>query len=117
VDGTNLMSELGATQDALIGLLAHRPQLGAGVWEYLWLLAHVTAQVADGNGGWEGLVEGGRPVPTLRIARELRRSRETTLVNLGKLEAGNYINRSAAPGHAYSYRVILVPKTDVFRTR
>jgi hypothetical protein len=39
----------------------------------------------------------------------LKRSREATLANLERLEAGNYISRSAAAGHAYSYRVRILP--------
>jgi len=88
-------------------LLAHRSKIGAGVWELLWLLLHVTACEPDGNGGSVGVVDDGKPVATLRIATELRRSREAALVNLGKLDAGNYIQRWAAPGHAYTYRVCI----------
>jgi hypothetical protein len=52
-----------------------------------------------------GIVDHGNPIPTSRIASDLKRSREATLVNLERLEAGNYISRSAAVGHAYSYRI------------
>ena len=68
-------------------------------------MAHVTAQDSDGTGKSTGIVEHGRPVPTSRIAEDLRRSREATLANLEKLEAGNYIQRSAPAGHAYTYRL------------
>jgi hypothetical protein len=34
--------------------------------------------------------------------------REATLANLEKLEAGNYLSRWAATGHAYTYRVLLI---------
>ena len=88
------------------GLLAQRSKIGTGIWELLWLLAHITSREPDGNGGSLGIVDDGKPVPTCRIAAELRRSREATLVNLGKLEAGNYILRTGAPGHAYRYRVL-----------
>jgi hypothetical protein len=57
-----------------------------------------------------GIVDHGNPVPTNRIATDLGRSRETTLTNLDKLEAGNYIERSAAVGHAYDYRVKILLK-------
>jgi hypothetical protein len=83
-------------------LLDHRRKMGSSVWEYLWLRTHVTTTEPAGS---VGIVDGGRPVPTGRIAADLRRSREATLANLEKLEAGNYIERSAAVGHAYSYRV------------
>ena len=53
-------------------------------------------------------VDHGNPVPTSRIAADLRRSKEATLANLEKLEAGNYIERSAAAGHAYDYRVCIL---------
>jgi biotin operon repressor len=82
-------------------LLAHRPGMGSSIWEYLWLVAHVTSD-QDGD---LGVVEHGKPVSTGRIATDLNRSREAVLANLEKLEAGNYVDRSAAVGHAYSYRV------------
>jgi len=78
--------------------------MGSSVWEYLWLRAHVTTE-RECNGKTVGIVDDGRPIPTSRIAAELRRSRESTLANLEKLEAGNYLERSAAAGHAYNYRV------------
>jgi hypothetical protein len=85
-------------------ILVHRPRMGSSIWEYLWLRAHVTSE-RECDGEPVGIVDGGRPVPTNRIAAELRRSRETTLANMGKLAAGNYIERLADAGHAYSYRV------------
>ena len=88
-------------------LLAHRRKIGAGIYEYLWLLVHVTGREPDGSGGSVGVVDDGKPVTTLRIATELQRSREAALVNLGKLEAGNYILRWGSPGHAYTYRVCI----------
>jgi DNA-binding MarR family transcriptional regulator len=42
-----------------------------------------------------------------QIAADLRRSREAALANLERLEAGNYIERTAAPGHAYRYRIFI----------
>ncbi len=86
-------------------LLDHCREMGSSIWEYLWLRAHVTAEDSAGNGRSLGIVDEGRPVPTSRIAVELRRSRETTLANMGKLAAGNYIERLADAGHAYRYRV------------
>jgi hypothetical protein len=82
--------------------------MGSSIWEYLWLRAHVTAEHLDGNGKPVGVVDAGQPIPTSRIAAELRRSREATLANLEKLEAGSYIERSAAAGHAYNYRVSML---------
>jgi hypothetical protein len=90
------------------GLLDHRRNMGSSIWEYLWLLAHVTAEDPDGNGKSRGIVEHGNPVPTKRIAADLGRSRDATLTNLERLEAGNYIERSAAVGHAYGYKVQLM---------
>ena len=55
-----------------------------------------------------GVVNHGKPVPTSRIAGDLRRSKEAALANLERLEAGNYIVRAAAPGHAYRYRVFIL---------
>jgi hypothetical protein len=73
------------------------------------LRAHVTADGSDSNGRPAGIVAHGNPVPTSRIAEGLRRSREAALANLEKLEAGDYIERAAAVGHAYSYRVRILP--------
>ncbi len=82
------------------GVLDHRRRMGSSIWEYLWLLAHVTAENPDGSGKSLGIVNLGDPVPTNRIAADLDRSRDATLTNLEKLEAGNYIERAAAAGHA-----------------
>jgi hypothetical protein len=86
-------------------LLDHRRKMGSSIWEYLWLKAHVTTEDPAGNGKSVGVVDGGRPVSTRRIAADLRRSREATLANMEKLAAGNYIERWADAGHAYKYRV------------
>jgi hypothetical protein len=51
--------------------------------------------------------------PTATFEQQIwpfRDSRDATLTNLEKLEAGNYIERSAAVGHAYRYRVQLLTK-------
>ena len=90
-------------------LLLHHRRMGNSIWEYLWLLAHVTANEPDGCRGSAGIVADGKPVPTSRIASDLCRSREATLANLEKLEAADYIVRSGEPGHAYSYRVCILP--------
>jgi hypothetical protein len=86
-------------------VLDHRRKMGSSIWEYLWLKAHVTTEGPAGNGKSVGIVDAGRPVSTRRIAADLSRSREATLVNMEKLAAGNYIERWAATGHAYKYRV------------
>jgi len=98
------MSDLASMPTAWSGLLRHRQQLGASVWEYLWLRAHVTG--ASDSDEEPAIVDHGRPIPTNRIASELGRSREAVLCNLERLEAGNYIVRSGAPGHAYRFRVV-----------
>jgi hypothetical protein len=82
--------------------------MGSSIWEYLWLLAHVTAEDSDSNGKHLGIGEHGDPVPTNRIATDLGRSRDATLTNLERLETGDYIERSAAAGHAYGYKVQLI---------
>jgi hypothetical protein len=91
------------------GLLNHRRNMGSSIWEYLWLLAHVTTAEPGENETSVGVVDHGNAIPTSRIATDLKRSREATLANLERLEAGNYISRSAAAGHAYSYRVRILP--------
>jgi hypothetical protein len=42
-----------------------------------------------------GIVDHGNAVPTSRIAADLKRSREATLLDVERLEAGNYISRLA----------------------
>jgi biotin operon repressor len=91
-------------------LLDHRRNMGSSIWEYLWLLAHVTAEDSGSNGKSLGIVEHGNPVPTNRISADLGRSRDATLTNLERLEIGNYIERSAAVGHAYEYKVQLLKR-------
>lgn len=98
------MPDLAPMLTAWTGLLHHRQQLGASIWEYLWLRAHATS-TSDGDDEL-AMVDHGRPIPTNRIASELGRSREAVLSSLEKLEAGNYIMRSGAPGHAYRFRVV-----------
>jgi len=49
---------------------------------------------AIGNEGAVGIVSHGKPVPTRRIAADLKRSREAALANVEILEAGYYIWRS-----------------------
>lgn len=100
------------------GLLNHRRKMGSSIWEYLWLLTHVTAMQLppDGNGLAIGIVDHGNPIPTSRIAADLQRSREATLANLERLEAGNYIQRSGAAGHAYRYRVQIRPGIGALNT-
>jgi len=97
------MADLASMFTVWTGLLRHRQQLGASVWEYLWLRAHATS--AGDSDEEPAIVDHGRPIPTNRIASELGRSRETVLSNLERLEAGNYIVRDGAPGHAYRFRV------------
>jgi hypothetical protein len=89
-------------------VLDHCRRMGSSIWEYLWPLGHVTAEDLGGNGKSLGIVEHGNPVPTNRIACDLGRSSAATLTNLERLEAGNYIERSAAVGHAYEYKVQLI---------
>jgi len=55
------------------GVLDHRQRMGSSIWEYLWLLAHVTAEGAAGDGKSLGIVEHGNRVPTNRIAADLGR--------------------------------------------
>ena len=63
--------------------------------------ADETADDADDDGRSIGIVDHGNPVPTSRIAADLGRSRD-------RLESSNYIERSAAVGHAYGYKVQLL---------
>ena len=83
--------------------------MGASIWEYLWLRANVLS----GDDVEPALVAHGKPISTRRIAEELRRSREAVRANLDRLEAGRYILRWGAAGHAYKYKVFTrFPETE-----
>jgi len=81
--------------------------MGSSILEYLWLLAHVTAENPGDDGKSLGIVEHGNSGINEQNAADLGRSRDATLTNLERLEAGNYIERSAAVGRAYEYKVQL----------
>src|SRR5438874_13414302 len=83
------------------GLLEHRRRMGSAIWEYLWLVAHVTSDEPGRDGKFLGIVDRGNVLPTSRIAADLQRSRAAALANLERLAINGYIQRTAAAGHAY----------------
>jgi hypothetical protein len=48
-------------------LLDHRPTMGSCIWEYLWLVAHVTAAAPDGNGHSVGIVDHANRFPPVEL--------------------------------------------------
>jgi hypothetical protein len=87
------------------GLLEHAGRMGTAVWEYLWLIDKVTRDEDDGQGKFNGLVLGGRPVSAAGIARDLKEHVETAKRNLRKLEKGRYIVRRRLPENQCSFIV------------
>jgi hypothetical protein len=88
------------------GLLQHKPRIGAAIWEYLWLLDHVTSDEPHDDGTFLGVVQFGNPVGAERIAHDLMESVETAKANLRKLADAGYVRRKLVVGGGYIYTVI-----------
>lgn len=77
------------------GLLkdGHRQRMGEAVWEFMWLLDHMTR--IDGNGyGW---VLGGKPVKLAELATDLGVHRSTISRSLSRLQEEGYVDVIHAP--------------------
>ena len=59
------------------GLLEHKDRMGAAIWEYLWLIDKVTKDEPDGNGKFNGVVLGGKPISAAAWMRAVRACRRT----------------------------------------
>jgi hypothetical protein len=88
------------------GLLEHKQRMGATVWEYMWLLDHITSDEPDGDGKFSGVVQYGTPIDAEIVARALKESIDTAKTNLRKLEVAGYVSRQRVVGAGYSYIVI-----------
>lgn len=77
------------------GLLknGHRKRMGASVWEFMWLIDHITAIDEKGT----GKVLGGRPIKLDEIADDLEVHRDTVSGNLITLEKQGYIKKIVTP--------------------
>ena len=74
------------------GVLEHRSRIDAAIWVFLWLLDAITEE-REGI----GIVLGGAPVKTDRIAEELSFDEKTVRQHLKTLERGHYIKRRRTP--------------------
>lgn len=77
------------------GLLkdGHRQRMGEAVWEFMWLLDHMTR--IDGSGyGW---VLGGKPVKLAELSQDLGVHRSTISRSLSRLREEGYIDVIYAP--------------------
>lgn len=77
------------------GLLkdGHRQRMGESVWEFMWLLDHMTR--IDGNGyGW---VLGGKPIKLAELAQDLGVHRSTVSRSLSRLQEEGYVDVIHAP--------------------
>jgi DNA-binding transcriptional ArsR family regulator len=77
------------------GLLkdGHRQRMGESVWEFMWLLDHMTR--IDGNGyGW---VLGGKPIKLAELATDLGVHRSTVSRSLSRLQEEGYVDVIHAP--------------------
>jgi hypothetical protein len=86
------------------GLLEHKQRMGIAIWEYLWLLEHVTEDKPDGDGKYKGIVRYGHAISATEIAKDLRQSLRATQSNLRKLTRDAYITRHLTSA-GYSYVV------------
>src|ERR1035441_227080 len=86
------------------GLLEHKQRMGIAIWEYLWLLEHVTEDKPDGDGKFSGIVRYGQAISATEIANDLKQSLCVTQSNLRKLARDGYITRHLTSA-GYSYIV------------
>jgi hypothetical protein len=87
------------------GLLEHKDRMGAAIWEYLWLIDKVTKDEPDGQGKFNGVVLGGKPLTAATIACDLKEHLNTAKINLRALEVGGYIVRHRLPDNRFSCTV------------
>jgi hypothetical protein len=87
------------------GLLEHKDRMGATIWEYLWLIDKVTKDEPDGQGKFNGVVLGGKPISAVAIATDLKEHVNSARANLKTLAESGYIVRTPARDSKYSYVV------------
>lgn len=89
----------------------HRRRIGGALWEYLWLIDHVTDEYTTAAGETRGRVLSGKVIEAVEIANEFADgemrtvSPDTVRANLADLErAGYIIRRRARNGHQIEVR-------------
>jgi hypothetical protein len=89
------------------GLLKHKDRMGAAIWEYLWLIDKVTKDEPDGQGKFNGVVLGGKPLSAAMIASDLKEHINTAKINLRSLQVSGYIVRHRLPDNRFSCTVTI----------
>jgi hypothetical protein len=87
------------------GILEHKRRMGSAIWEFLWLLDHVTSDEPSGDGKFDGIVQFGNPISAAKISSELDESVDTAKVNLRRLESEGYVIRQWVLGAGHNYTV------------
>jgi hypothetical protein len=75
------------------GILEHCQQIGAAIWEFLWLIDKITVEDERGI-GW---CLGKTPIAVARIARDLREHEQTARNNVNRLVENGYVIRKRTP--------------------
>ena len=78
----------------------HRRRIGPAIWEFLWLLDHITKE-KDGI----GRVWNGKPVNYKKIAESFEVNEKTVRSHFDRLEEKGYIERTLTP-RGHSIRVL-----------
>lgn len=71
----------------------HRQRMGSAVWEFMWLLDHITQ--IDENG--TGHILGGKPIKLADIRKDLGTVEDRISENLTMLEKEGYIEKTRTP--------------------
>jgi len=71
----------------------HRKRMGTAVWEFMWCIDKVTRIDEDGT----GYVLGGKPIQLSELASIMEVGEDTVSINLSKLEAEGYIEKTRTP--------------------
>jgi hypothetical protein len=80
----------------------HRRRMGIAVWEFMWLVDHVTEEHPAADGEIRGKVLGGTVIKADKIATDMEVSVNTVQDNLKKLYLAGYIDLHR---EAYGYRI------------
>lgn len=80
----------------------HRRRMGMAVWEFMWLVDHVTEEYQRPDGECRGRVLGGTVIKADTIADEMEISANTVQDSLKKLFIAGYIDYRR---DAYGYRI------------
>jgi hypothetical protein len=83
----------------------HRAAIGSAIWVFLWLIDRCTKEQEDDQGGWLGLVLGGKPLTGRYISEQSGEAVRSVRRHLKQLEDGGYIVIMSSTGEASSYAI------------